>query len=165
MDRYTQVYTRLWKDDAVLKLDHLSKLVYMYLLTNQDTNICGYYKLTMLSITTELNLNDEEVRQVLSGLVDAKLIKYDAKESLVLIPNYLKYNQIGGEKQFKYIANELRLIKETPLHFDFFRALALYAKKCIDFLPENFLSWIKVNYYSADNDLFPVLDKFVDPFE
>ena len=53
MAKNRMVNTRIWSDPRVLELDPSEKLLWVYLITNDHTSICGIYEIHSRVISME----------------------------------------------------------------------------------------------------------------
>jgi len=120
--RYTVLSNEIWQDDAFLDLDRDNKLFYYYLLSSPNGNAAGMFRQSEKIINRDMWEGASEMLYA-----DTKLWKYDPEASVVLIPNYLKYNQAKNARQIKGLNNALKGLPETPLLIDFFCAFYKYS--------------------------------------
>lgn len=79
--------------------------------------MAGYYRLPKEYIMADLKLLPEGLHKPFTKLLQEGLIKYCEKSSVILIPNYYKYNPIQNKNQAKGAAKrpanclEIRLLK------------------------------------------------------
>ena len=82
------MHTRYWQDSFVLELSRESKLLFIYLLTNQYINICGIYELPDKVISMETGLTETQLKQGKEDLVN----KVVFSSGWVRVLNVEKYN-------------------------------------------------------------------------
>ena len=102
---YRNISVTFWTDS---KIDDdftpEDKYVYLYLLTNPHTNICGCYELSIKQMIKETGYNSEKIRHELQRLEKVhKVILYDNKTKEVLIINWSKYNWSKSSKVEKAV--------------------------------------------------------------
>ncbi len=84
------ISTEFWRDEYILDLeDPLEKLLLMYCLTNEATNVAGIYKIAMKKITFESGIPKEKVLEILDRLSTDKKIYY--VDGWVIISNHPKH--------------------------------------------------------------------------
>ena len=115
MSKYRPVYTKIWKDRDFLKASKDSKLLFIYLITNESITNSGIYEIPIKTITNETGLTRSTVEQLLvKGSM--KNVIYDLKNEIVFITNTRKYCRGGNPKQVeKGIINEMRQTSKTFL--------------------------------------------------
>jgi len=102
------VHTKIWKDDFITKLDLVSKLIFIYLLTNESVNITGIYEIPDRFIIFDLGITKKQLEKA-KELLKEKII---FKNGWVRILNIDKYNVYSGPK------NEIarnRELEQAPL--------------------------------------------------
>ena len=90
------INTRFWNDNYISNLDPLEKLLFIYFLTNEHTNICGFYELPLKVIAVETGIDSEMIQKMLPRLEDR--IRYI--DGMVIVKNALKH-QDNLSLQFK----------------------------------------------------------------
>ncbi len=77
----------LWSDETFKGLNDSERVVYLYLLTNQHTNILGLYAIPMKVMLVEIGFKDMNILKVcMNTLIKKKLIRYDLNTECILIP-------------------------------------------------------------------------------
>lgn len=104
------INTRFWNDSYVAELDPVEKLLFIYFLTNEHTNISGIYEVPMKVMAVETGLDTTMLHKVLPRLKDK--IRY--VDGRVVIKNFIKHQEGGSEQVRKGIINSL---KEIPRDF------------------------------------------------
>jgi hypothetical protein len=56
MAKQRVVNTRFWDDDYIMELGPTEKLVFLYVLTNPLTDLCGAYQITLKRISFDTGL-------------------------------------------------------------------------------------------------------------
>lgn len=88
------------------------KYLYLYLLTNPHTNLCGCYEISMSQIALETSLDKKEIKNIIARLQDIhKVILFSNDTKEVLIINYHKYNWTSSEKFRIPLQKEIQNIK------------------------------------------------------
>ena len=88
------ISTELWEDmiwrNEITNIE--TRYLWLYLLTNKNTNISGIYHLPLdiVALDTKLSLN--ALKSALNELVDKKLCDYSWKTEEIVIYNYPRYN-------------------------------------------------------------------------
>ena len=91
---YRQVYMTFWTDPKVVNdFTPEDRYFYLYLITNDHTNICGCYEISIKQMVWETGYNDDTVGRLIRRLMEThKVIRYDAVTNEMLIHNWHKYN-------------------------------------------------------------------------
>lgn len=108
------IHTRFWKDDYISKLPRHEKLLFNYLLTNENVNMCGVYELPDKYICMDTDLNNKELQEAKAKFQNDE--KFFFLNGWVKILNHDKYNVYGrGESQQKALTTELNRIPSFML--------------------------------------------------
>ena len=87
------VNTRFWIDDYISHLDPIEKLLFLYLLTNPMTDICGVYEMPVKVMAVETGIDKDMVLKVLKRFERDKKVFYDS--GWVAIKNFTKHQTIN----------------------------------------------------------------------
>ena len=112
MGKRTWIDSDIWCDTEDLSDDE--KIIYLYLLTNDQRNIAGYYKLNIRHMAFDLGITEARLMKTL--VREQKYWIYDKETSQVLIPKFTKYNIVKSKQQIAAMNAELSKLKPCPLH-------------------------------------------------
>jgi len=108
MAEYRQIHTHIWRDDWFLELSPTEKLLFVYLFSNESTNLAGIYKLSTKHVELETGLSMIEVTETMSKFEDAgKIVHLDG---YVWVRNLRKYNASPSPKTARAIEIVLEAI-------------------------------------------------------
>lgn len=110
MAKTRMVNTRFWADGYIAELEPIEKLLFLYFLTNQHTNICGIYELPLRTITFDTGIEQEKVRNIISRFTLDGKIEY--LDGWVIIKNFLKHQQQGSPRVMKGVELALAEVPE-----------------------------------------------------
>lgn len=120
------ISTRIWSDAWIETLSTEAKLLWVYLLTNRETNILGIYEISIKRIAYETWLGEEKVLEILSSFAKERKAFYF--DGTVFIPSWLK-NQApntnmlqSAQRLYDGLPNEL-IIKINDVGFKGFESL------------------------------------------
>jgi hypothetical protein len=89
MAKSRMINTKMWSDNWFINLDPVEKLLFIYLLTNERTNLCGLYELPIKIMSVETGIEKEMIENILKRLEkDSKVYSFDG---WVLIRNFYKH--------------------------------------------------------------------------
>ena len=88
MDIRRSINTRIWSDDWFESLTPSEKLLWVYFLTNAQTNMLGIYEISLKRIQFETGLNKETIEKALKGFETVKKAFYN--NGFIILPNWLK---------------------------------------------------------------------------
>jgi len=103
------INTKFWSDGWVVELDPLERYLYLYLLTDEHTNIAGIYELPIRVMAFETGIDKEMIPKMLDRF-KGKVFYFDNK--WVYLVNFIKHQNARGKSNVK-IGIE-KLLKELP---------------------------------------------------
>lgn len=110
---YRNVNITFWTDTKVS--DDFSpedKYFMLYCLTNNYTNLCGCYEISIKQMSRDTGYNEETIEKLLERFKDIhKVIYYNKENKELLIRNWYKYNWTKSEKLDKPLLKEIENIK------------------------------------------------------
>lgn len=89
MAKQRVVNTHFWNDDFILDLKADEKLLFLYILTNPQTDLCGAYQIAMKRITFDTGLTAARVRTILDKFEAAEKVCY--RDGWMLVKNFAKH--------------------------------------------------------------------------
>jgi len=102
MGKSRMLKTRFWTDGFIITLDPVEKLLFLYLLTNQYTSICGIYECPLKVMAFETGIDRDAFERVIERFKGR--IHY--KNNWVYIRNFIKHQSSSPTIQIA-IKNEL----------------------------------------------------------
>jgi len=105
------VNTRFWNDTYVSSLDPIEKLLFIYLLTNEHTNISGVYELPFKIMAVETGIDESMFKKIMPRLKDR--IRY--VDGYIIIKNFLKHQETKSNLTLIGIKNCLKDLDENFL--------------------------------------------------
>ena len=102
---YRSIVTELWTDPEVKRLSPVGKLLFVYLITNPHTHLCGIYYLPKPTIRKETKITERECDTLLGTLSQAALAWYDDSNEVVFVTQMFRYqgrgtkNELAASKQ------------------------------------------------------------------
>ena len=110
---YRNVNITFWTDTKVS--DDFSpedKYFMLYCLTNNYTNLCGCYEISIKQMARDTGYNEETIEKLLERFKNLhKVIFYNKENKELLIKNWYKYNWTKSEKLDKPLLKEIENIK------------------------------------------------------
>lgn len=100
------VNTRFWSDNFIRSLNPLDRYLFIYLLTNDKTNICGIYELPIGILCFETGIDKETIPVMLKNL-EPKVVYVDG---WVIIKNFIKHQATSSLAVQKGIKAEISKI-------------------------------------------------------
>jgi len=93
MAKMRSVNTKFWDDSYIINLDPHEKLLFLYLLTNPLTNICGAYEISLRRISFDTGMVDSLLEPMLEKFSLSGRITY--KDGWVVIHNFIKNQSLN----------------------------------------------------------------------
>lgn len=119
MAKNRYINTQYWRDDYISSLEPEGKLLFLYLITNPDTSICGIYQLPIKIMAADTGIENTDIEKLLQQFErDEKII---FRNGWIAIRNFIKHQ--------KQSENENDKIN---------RGIQLALENC----PENLVKWI-----------------------
>ena len=103
MDIKRYINTRIWYDTWFEELDSIEKLVWLYLLTNQQTNLIGIYEIGLKRISNESGVELNRLVTVMERFANEGKAFHNGK--YLVVPNYLKNQKLANPNMEKYAGN------------------------------------------------------------
>lgn len=111
---YRTIQMSFWTDSKIA--DTFSpdeKLMYLYLLTNPHTNLCGCYEISSSQIAFEIGYKRDQIEKLIKSLQDKRVIVYSTDSRELLLVNWHKYNWTSSEKFRKPLREEVKKVKKA----------------------------------------------------
>lgn len=108
MAKQRMINTKFWSDPWVVeKLNPLDKLLFLYLLTNEHTNIAGIYELSIHSISFDTGIERDTLVKVMLPRLAPKVYYIDG---WVILTNFLKHQNTDSPQVKLGIGRELEFV-------------------------------------------------------
>ena len=110
---YRNIQLSFWTDTKIADdFTPEDKYFYLYLLTNQHTNVCGCYEISIKQIATETGYSQDTVEKLINRMQNVhKVIQYSNQYKEVLIFNFPKYNWTNSPLLMKSIEKKINSVK------------------------------------------------------
>jgi len=89
MSKLRSVNTQFWSDPWVEDLTPSEKLLYIYFITNEKTNMLGVYELSIKKISFETGIDKKTIQNALKGFERIGKVKYT--NNFIVLLNYTKH--------------------------------------------------------------------------
>lgn len=144
------INTRLWNDTYVSLLDPVEKLLFIYCLTNEHTNISGIYEVPLKIMAIETGIDESMLKKILPRLKEK--VRYI--NGFVIIKNFIKHQETDSPNVKKGILNCLQ-----ELSLDFLKTLT---KQGYYILPRYYSDTLYIPYIEGRNYSNSNLDSNLD---
>lgn len=110
---YRNININFWTDTKVADdFTPEDKYFMLYCLTNNYTNLCGCYEISIKQMSKDLGYDVDTIEKLLDRFTNIhKVILYDKNNKELLIKNWNKYNWTKSQKLDKPLLNEIEKIK------------------------------------------------------
>lgn len=100
----------MWSDQWITELDPVEKLLFLYLLTNERTNIAGVYELPLKIMAVETGIEKDMIERILRRFEKDKRVIY--KHGWVSVKNFIKHQDTNNPKIKTGIESALNCVPE-----------------------------------------------------
>jgi hypothetical protein len=101
MSKLRSVSTQFWSDPWIEDLSANEKLLYLYFITNEKTNMLGVYELSIKKISFETGLNKDVIEKALKGFERVGKVKYI--QNYVVLLNFTKHQNYNTNMKISAI--------------------------------------------------------------
>lgn len=113
MANYRQIHTQIWRDNWFLELRTDEKLLFIYLFSNDNSNLAGIYEIHESIIALETGLKKKRIDEIIGKFEADEKVLY--RDGIVWIVNMQKYHSNAGAKVKKNIETIVRGIPECEV--------------------------------------------------
>src|SRR4030042_2776590 len=127
MSNYRQIHTQIWKEDWFIELSAQDKLLFIYLFSNDNSNLVGLYKISIRVIAFETGLDPDYINQALARFESAQRVIY--REGIIWIVHMWRYHNNASPKVQTRIKNDLEYIPDLPIKhwYQYYQDTGLYS--------------------------------------
>lgn len=108
------ISTRFWSDGWIRKINPLDRYFFLYLLTNEHTNISGVYELPISTIAYETGIDE---RDIIKSMFPRLAPKAYYKDEWVILTNFLKHQHLDSKTVFKGVQECLNKAPKEVLSY------------------------------------------------
>ena len=94
MAKKRQINTKFWDDQYISNLDPTEKLLFLYLLTNPLTEMCGIYEIQVRRMALDTGIDKDMIPKIFSRFADAGKIFY-INNNWVYVRNFQKHQAVN----------------------------------------------------------------------
>lgn len=112
MAKLRSVSTGFWSDPFIEDLTPVQKLLFLYLITNEKTNMLGIYEASIKKISFETGINTSDINKALELFKKSDKVKY--LNNYVVLLNYMKHQNYNTNMKksaidtYNNLPNELK---------------------------------------------------------
>lgn len=108
MSKQRLISTAFWKDTYIADLDPTEKLLFLYLLTNHQTNVAGIYELSLREMAFDTGIDKDMIVKILARFQKDGKLYY--KNNWIALYNWIKHQA----RNPKVAAGVERIIDDLP---------------------------------------------------
>ncbi len=113
MSKNRYINTKFWDDSYVINLDPIEKLLFLYLITNPLTSICGIYEVALRRVAFDTGIDSEMVKKILDRYENDGKMKYE--NGWLAIRNFIKHQKQSDKKEDKINIGIKLALENSPL--------------------------------------------------
>ncbi len=118
MSKLRSVSTSFWSDPFIEELVPEAKLLYLYLITNDKTNMLGVYESSIKKMSFETDISKENIKTYLNNFEGFGKIQY--VDNYVILVNYAKHQRYNTNMRksaisiYQALPDSIKLYIELP---------------------------------------------------
>lgn len=102
MANYRMVNTNIWKDPWFTELRLTEQHLFLYLLTNAQTNIAGIYQVSMREMAFDTTIDQEEIKRIFRDRFEPdRKAFYD--QGYVILRNWYRHQRLNPNQEYAAI--------------------------------------------------------------
>lgn len=110
MADFRQIHTQIWKDEWFMDLSNDGKLLFIYLFSNENSNMAGIYKLPLRVAEFETGLSKDTIQELLNQFEIQERAVY--RDGIVWVVHMRRYHSSESGTVLKNITASLEIIPE-----------------------------------------------------
>ena len=112
MSKNRYINTKFWDDEYISDLQPINKLLFLYLLTNTLTNICGIYEISIKRMVFDTGIKEHDIELILESFELDNKIKYE--KGWLAIKNFIKHQKQSDKKEDNINKGIISELKKVP---------------------------------------------------
>lgn len=93
MDKRRVINTNFWKDNYIVELDPIEKLLFLYLFTNPRTTLLGVYEINIREIAFDTGIDKDMIIKIIGRFEQDDKVHY--KDGWIMLVNFLKNQSLN----------------------------------------------------------------------
>jgi len=107
------ITTNFWRDRFIDELDSTEKLLFLYLICNPSTNLCGIYQSPLRLIASDTGIEEKSIENIFKKFSEKKRAYYI--DGWVVLPNAPKHQELKNDRICIGIERELANVSEKVI--------------------------------------------------
>lgn len=116
--KYKKIDPRMWDDEKFRALDHLNKLIAIYVITAQSNRI-GLFVFSIAQACEDLDIDRETFAKRFGNVCQTLNWVWDSTSRVVFLPTWWKYNQPDNPNSLKGCLDDAHDLPQTLLLKEF----------------------------------------------
>ena len=114
-DIYRTIRPKFWTDSKVSENFTVEdRYMFLYLLTNPHTTICGVYEISFKQMIVETGYDEARIRKILDRLINVHgVIDFDSETREIIILHWSRYNWSSSSSLLAGVRKSAAVIKNT----------------------------------------------------
>ena len=117
------INTRFWEDSYIANLDPIEKLLFLYLITNTHTTLCGIYELPIKIMSAETGIEKEMILKIIGRFTKDKKVLY--KNGWMAVKNFIKHHINGSPQLKKGIEEDIKNCPKWGVDFIWYDTISI----------------------------------------
>lgn len=105
----------VWLDKRFVEMSVTARLSYMYLLSAPSGDSSGFFRFPVKFISGDIGVDESDVLDALSELVEYKFVEYDEDVELLFVPAIVENTLLKTKKHIKGFLSDLDKLPNSPL--------------------------------------------------
>jgi len=114
MSKLRSINTRIWSDSWFEELEPESKLLFIYLITNDINNMLGVYEISIRKISFDTGIDKTRVQKALEDFERANKVKY--AHGYIMLNNFIKHQSYNKNMKISAVNVYNELPSELKQH-------------------------------------------------
>ena len=113
--KHALINRSVWLDKRFMEISITARLSYMYLLSAPSGDSSGFFRFPVKFISGDLGIDEPDVLDAISELVEYKLVEYDEDVELLFVPAIVENALVKTKKHIKGFLSDLDKLPNSPL--------------------------------------------------
>lgn len=102
------INSKMWRDTFFEELTTEQKLIWIWLLTNDNTNMAGIYEISLKRMAFEIDLDKSVISQAIDVFTNAKKVVF--YENYIVLCNFIKHQKLNPNQ----LKSAINIIDDLP---------------------------------------------------
>lgn len=126
------ISTKFWHDGWVRKINPLDRYLFIFLLTNEYTNLSGIYEMPTGTIAFHTGLDERDLKESMLPKLEPKVYYFN---EYVILVNFPKHQRLNNQSIVEGILRELSLVPPEVLKYALDKGYFLVGRDDVPVIP------------------------------